>query len=108
MKTVKTITKSAPKRSFTLLHKDGTTPLVARIPEELSVDVALQELASYAGYAKEPEVSTRYALLAAPKTEDGGFGDFVVVRDEQCFSELAENSLLRIAVQPRPAATRSC
>ena len=105
---MKTIDKAAQKRALTRLHKGGATPLVARIPEELNIHVALQELAAYAGYTKEPDVSTRYALLAAPKTEDGGFGDFVVVRDEQSFGELAENSLLRIAVQPRPAsASRS-
>ena len=92
------------KRAFTVLGRDGRTPLVARIPTHLTVGQATAEIAAYSGFPQEPSVSTRYALLAT----DGGAGgnggnDFLLLRDDQTFGEIAEHSVLRIAPQPRPA-----
>ena len=91
--------QQSEKRSFTVVHKDGQTPLVARIPTHLAVKTAVPEIAAYAGFAPEPDVSTRYALLVA----NGDGGEFTVLRDDQTFAELEEHSVLRIAPQPRPA-----
>jgi hypothetical protein len=87
------------KRAFTVLHKDGRTPLAARIPAHLPIRTALPEIAGYAGYAPEPGVSTRYALLAGTDSDEG----FTLLRDDQTFADVPEHSVLRIAPQPRPA-----
>jgi hypothetical protein len=91
-------TRTQDKRAFTVLHKDGRTPLAARIPDHLTIRAALPEIARYAGYAPEPGVSTRYALLAG-----AGDGGATLLRDDQTFADVPEHSVLRIAPQPRPA-----
>src|SRR5262249_40307466 len=49
------------KRAFTVVHRDGRTPLAARIPVQLPVRTAIPEIAAYAGFTAEAAVSTRYA-----------------------------------------------
>ena len=88
------------KRSFSVVHRDGHTPLAARIPAHLPIRTAIAEIAAYAGFVAEPEVSTRYALMAAQPDADA---DFTVLRDDQTFADIPEHSVLRIAPQPRPA-----
>ena len=90
------------KRAFTVLGRDGRTPLVARIPTHLTVGQATAEIAAYSGFPQEPSVSTRYALLATDGGHSGG-SDFLLLRDDQTFGEIAEHSVLRVAPQPRPA-----
>ena len=85
--------------------KKGRTPLAARIPTHLTVGQAVAEIAAYSGFPAEPTVTTRYALLAADANGDGptGGGSFLLLRDDRTFGDLAENSVLRVAPQPRPA-----
>ena len=99
------------KSFFTLIDKSGARARSMSIPEALSVSDALSELAEVAGFAPEPQVSTRYALLVAPPVSDGGggrtHGEWSRVGDEAAFTTLQEGSRLRIAPQPRPAASGS-
>lgn len=95
-----TATVCAEKRPFRILHRDGRNARVARIPTSLSVADALPELSRSAGFPAEPGISTRYSLLAAPGATD----DFVLLPDDALFADVAADSHLRIAAQPRPAS----
>jgi hypothetical protein len=94
-----TTLESPASRPFQVLHRNGSTPLQAEIPTHLTIGVALPEIATYAGYPAEPDISQRYALLAAPGTG----GDYLLLPDDATFGDVAENSVLRLAPQPRPA-----
>lgn len=94
-----TATLPGAKRAFQILRRDGGPPMLARIPVELTVGDAAAELAARGGFPPEPAVTTRYALLAAP----GDGGDFLLLRDDLRFGELAEHTVLRPVAQPRPA-----
>ena len=90
--------QNTSKRAFVLTSSDGVTPLCARIPEGLRVGAAIGELAAYAGFAMTDQIETRYALLATTAS-----GDLLLVGDDVTFGEIPEDTVLRIAAQPRPA-----
>lgn len=91
------------KRRFFVLSKNGSELLPANIPEHLTVGEARSELAGYAGFAPEPDVSTRYALWTAPRQPGGDYEEFRVLRDDVAFADVEELSAICIAPQPRPA-----